>query len=57
VLSTVVSLLNKGLAAISRWPLASIENLQPSGLQIALIYLLILAVYWLYVLFSPSASR
>ena len=57
VLSTVVSLLNKGLAAISRWPLASIENLQPSGLQIALIYLLILAAYWLYVLFSPSASR
>ena len=45
VLTTTVGLLNKGLSLIASLPLASIEGLHPSVLQVALLYLLAAIVY------------
>jgi len=57
VLTAVANGLNGALALITRLPAASIDNLHPTVLQVAMVYLLILTAYWLCAWFSPSASR
>jgi len=46
-LTLLVNGLNSSLAAISHLPAASIEDLQPSWLQVLLIYVIILALHWI----------
>lgn len=50
-LTAVVGFMNRCLEAITRLPGASIEHLHPSGLQVSMVYLLGLVVYWLCVFF------
>lgn len=47
VLTAVVSGLNTGLRVISRLPGSSIEGLHPTLLQVLLVYVLMLCVYWI----------
>lgn len=50
-LTAVVGIMNRCLETITRLPGASIEHLHPSGLQVSMVYLLVLVVYWLCVFF------
>lgn len=56
-LTAVVGFMNRALEVITRLPGASIENLHPTGLQIAMAYLLMLVAYWLCVLYGSFFSH
>lgn len=49
----IVSLLNSLLSWLALLPGASIENLQPSGLQVSMVYVIIASVYLLLTTFFP----
>lgn len=56
VLTAVVVGLNTGLSIISRLPGSSIEGLHPTLLQVLLVYVLLLCIYWIISL-VPSRQR
>ena len=52
----IAHLMNEALDAISTWPLASIEGLHPSVLQVAMCYVVVAAVYVLLTYSRASAG-
>lgn len=56
VLTAVVGGLNTGLRVISRLPGSSIEGVHPTLLQVLLVYVILLCIYWIISL-VPSRQR
>ncbi len=54
VLFFVVSFLNAALTWLSKFPGSSIEGLHPSLLQICMIYVIVIAFYWLIRIIGPA---
>ena len=53
---SIAHMMNKALDTISTWPLASIEGLHPSVLQVAMCYVIVAAVYVLLT-YSRASAR
>lgn len=47
-----IQFMNKSLHTIAHWQGASIENLQPNELQVALLYFVIFCIGWIWSFFA-----